>query len=246
MRRLFIPRIYSEAAQKDISGYYAHISALDSAVQKLNQAVIDKGIEQDTIFIYTSDHGDMLYSQGHIRKQKPWDESIRVPFLMKYPRLFGKNHSVNDRLFNSVDIMPTLLGLCGIDIPDAVQGKNFAPYLSGKDADFDVDAVILECISPFGEYDRAAGGREYRGLRTKRYTYARDLNGPWLLYDNEKDPYQQKNLIDTAEYKETAEKLDKRLTELLEERGDKFLPGSEYISQFGYTVDETGTVPYTN
>jgi len=74
----------------------------------------------------------------------------------------------------------------------------------------------------------------------------RDLNGPWLLYDNEKDPYQLKNLIDTAEYKETAEKLDKRLTELLEERGDKFLPGSEYISQFGYTVDETGTVPYTN
>ena len=241
-----VPENLREAAQKDISGYYAHISALDSAVQKLNQAVIDKGIEQDTIFIYTSDHGDMLYSQGHIRKQKPWDESIRVPFLMKYPRLFGKKHSVNDRLFNSVDIMPTLLGLCGIDIPDTVQGKNFAPYLSGKDADFDVDAVILECISPFGEYDRAAGGREYRGLRTKRYTYARDLNGPWLLYDNEKDPYQQKNLIDAAEYKETAEKLDKRLTELLEERGDKFLPGSEYIRKFGYTVDETGTVPYTN
>ena len=241
-----VPENLREAAQKDISGYYAHISALDSAVHRLNQAVIDKGIEQDTIFIYTSDHGDMLYSQGHIRKQKPWDESIRVPFLMKYPRLFGKKHSVNDRLFNSVDIMPTLLGLCGIDIPDTVQGKNFAPYLSGKDADFDVDAVILECISPFGEYDRAAGGREYRGLRTKRYTYARDLNGPWLLYDNEKDPYQLKNLIDTAEYRETAEKLDKRLTELLEERGDKFLPGSEYIRKFGYTVDETGTVPYTN
>ena len=241
-----VPENLREAAQKDISGYYAHISALDSAVHRLNQAVIDKGIEQDTIFIYTSDHGDMLYSQGHISKQKPWDESIRVPFLMKYPRLFGKKHSVNDRLFNSVDIMPTLLGLCGIDIPDTVQGKNFAPYLSGKDADFDVDAVILECISPFGEYDRAAGGREYRGLRTKRYTYARDLNGPWLLYDNEKDPYQLKNLIDTAEYRETAEKLDKRLTELLEERGDKFLPGSEYIRKFGYTVDETGTVPYTN
>lgn len=121
-----VPENMREAAQKDISGYYAHISALDSAVQRLNQAVIDKGIEQDTIFIYTSDHGDMLYSQGHIRKQKPWDESIRVPFLMKYPRLFGKKHSVNDRLFNSVDIMPTLLGLCGIDIPDTVQGKNFA------------------------------------------------------------------------------------------------------------------------
>lgn len=55
---------------------------------KLHEAIVEKGIEEDTIFIYTSDHGEMLYSQGQIRKQRPWEESIRIPFLMKYPAAF--------------------------------------------------------------------------------------------------------------------------------------------------------------
>ena len=140
-------------ARADIAGYYAHISALDHAIGKLYDAIFDAGIGEDTIFIYTSDHGDMLYSQGEVRKQKPWDESIRVPFVLHWQNRLG--HC--GKLFNSIDIMPTLLDLCGLPLPDSMDGRSIAPYILGEadcnDNADDIDscdAVIIECISPLG------------------------------------------------------------------------------------------------
>ena len=78
------------------------------------------------------------------------------------------------------------------------------------------------------------------------YTYTRDLNGPWLLFDNNKDPYQMNNLVGNPEFAVLQSELDSRLMESLEKAGDKFLPGQEYLEQWGYSVDETGTVPYVN
>ncbi|MGA1198229.1 MAG: sulfatase, partial [Candidatus Latescibacterota bacterium] len=95
-------------------------------------------------------------------------------------------------------------------------------------------------------WHRVVGGREYRGLRTDRYTYARSLDGPWLLYDNEVDPYQQHNLIDDPSYAGLRADLDVWLQRRLDAMGDEFLHGLEYIKQWGYTVDEKETVPYTN
>lgn len=151
--------------------------------------------------------------------------------------------------------MPTLLGLCGLEVPDTVEGRDFSPYLRGEDPDFDVEAVILECVQPFGEFakmkpgtypEEYAGGREYRGIRTKRYTYVADLRGPWLLYDNQKDPYQKENLVGRQEYQQLSQELDRILRRMLKERKDEFLPGSEYVKQWNYTVDESGTLPYSN
>ena len=242
-----VPEDMQARARADIAGYYAHISALDHAIGKLYDAIFDAGIGEDTIFIYTSDHGDMLYSQGEVRKQKPWDESIRVPFVLHWQNRLG--HC--GKLFNSIDIMPTLLDLCGLPLPDSMDGRSIAPYILGEadcnDNADDIDscdAVIIECISPFGEYTRDRGGREYRGLRTRRYTYVVGLDAPWLLYDNERDPYQLRNLIGEVEYAEIQSKLDARLRLMLKERGDEFLPGDCYIKQRGYKVDSTGTMPY--
>ena len=90
--------------------------------------------------------------------------------------------------------MPTLLGLAGVPIPASVEGLDFCPHIRGGAAPGD-GATVLMCVAPFGEYERGKGGREYRGLRTARHTYVRDLSGPWLLFDNDADPYQQNNLI---------------------------------------------------
>ena len=108
----------------------------------------------------------------------------------------------------------------------------------------DPPAALLMCASPFGEYARPHG-REYRGVRTKRYTYVRDLTGPWLLYDNESDRYQVRNLCDTPAAADVQARLESILQRKLAETGDGFLPGDEYIRKWGCTVDETGTVPYT-
>lgn len=240
-----VPAELEEEARRNIAGYYAHVTALDHYLGTLRDLLTELDMDKDTLFIYTSDHGDMLCSQGLRAKQKPWDESIRVPFLLHYPALFGKQARRMDIPFSTPDIMPTLLGLCGLEIPVTVEGRDFSPILRGEAETVpDSDAVVLECYQPFGEWHRATGGREYRGIRTNRYTYVRDLNGPWLMYDNDEDPYQLNNLVDQASHSNIQENLDARLWELLRKRNDAFLPGEVYLKRHGYEVDETGTVPF--
>ncbi|HOP12208.1 MAG TPA: sulfatase [Oscillospiraceae bacterium] len=240
-----VPEEAKEQAKTDLAGYYAHVSALDFQLGKLMSAVKASGIEENTIFIYTSDHGDMLGSHGYTRKQKPWDESILVPFLLRFPAQLGEQARTVDVPFCTQDILPTLLDFCDIPIPESAEGVSFADYIKGGKAP-NIEAAVIESIQPFGEWPRAKNGTEYRGIRTKRYTYVRDLNGPWLLYDNEKDPYQFENLIGKPEYAPTEAHLDELLQKMLKDRGDEFLPGEAYVKKWGYPTDETGTVPYTN
>ena len=238
-----VPAEYYDQAQKDIKGYYAHINALDDYLEMLLKVTEEKDIDKNTIFVFTSDHGDMLYSHGQIKKQQPYDESILVPFLLKYPGLNEKSKGVIDVPVNTQDILPTLLGLAGIEIPETVEGKDFTQIIKGKEK-MDDNAALIACITPFGQWPRARGGIEYRGVRTKRYTYAKTLDGPWMLYDNKTDPFQLNNLIENPEYEELERELDEMLSQKLEETNDEFLPGEDYVNMWGYEVDETGTIPY--
>jgi len=228
---------------RDLAGYYAHIAALDDCAGELLKTIDASGERDNTIVVFTSDHGDMLGSQGMSRKQRPWDESIRVPFLLRYPSVAWKRSI--DMPVNTPDIMPTLLGLCGVPVPASVQGDDHSALIRGGSAPAD-NPVLIQCISPFGEWVRAHGGREYRGVRTRRHTFVRDLNGPWLLYDNESDPYQMDNLANKPEHRSLQADLDAALQQLLAKTNDDFLPGAAYIEQWGYHVDRNGTVPYQN
>jgi arylsulfatase A-like enzyme len=238
-----VPEAAAAGACKDLAGYYAHISALDFCMGEIVQTLRQCGLEDNTILVFTSDHGDMLGSQGTIRKQKPWDEAILVPFLLRYPAEFGRKARVVSTPFNAPDIMPTLLGLCGIEIPKTVEGVDFSGSLRGE-ASLNVDATLIACYHPFGEWLRVRGGKEYRGVRTERYTYVRDRQGPWLLYDNEQDPYQLVNLCSNATHRDLQQTLETALTRILQDQRDEFLPGEEYIRKWGYPTDATGTVPF--
>ncbi len=232
-------------ARRALAGYYAHLAALDDCLGDLLQTLRETGIDRDTVFVFTSDHGDMLFSQGGQNKQQPWDESIRVPFVLRYPALLGLKGKTIDLPINTPDILPTLLGLSGIAIPKAVEGTDFSSILTGKSPVPDY-AALIECPSPFGQWTRPRGGREYRGVRTRRHTYVRDLKGPWLLYDNEKDPYQLDNLCHKPEHAALQATLDSLLTKRLKEAHDEFLAGGDYVQKWGYVVDNSGTVRYTN
>ena len=178
-------------------------------------------------------------------KQKPWDESVRVPFLLRYPAAFGRAGRTLEAPIDIPDIMPSVLGLCGLEVPETVQGHDFSGYMHGGEDPSD-GVAFLQCPHPFGQWWPGAGGRSFRGLRTERYTYVRSLEGPWLLYDNEADPYQQNNVLGEPQYDAAWRELEAMLQAQLASRGDEFLPGPAYLERWGYPVGARGTVAYTN
>jgi len=240
-----VPGNIARMTRVELAGYYAHCSALDQYAGALWKTLADAGIEQNTILVFTSDHGDMLGSHGLERKQKPWDESLRVPMLWHYPGKLGPAGKRLDAIINSEDLMPTLLGFCGLPVPPSVEGLNYAPHMQGAPTPNPENAALISCVAPFGEWTRKNGGREYRGLRTAHHSYVRDLTGPWLLYDDDADPDQDQNLANKPEAAELQSKLDALLTQRLKAAHDEFLPAEKYIEKWHYQVDATGTLPTT-
>jgi arylsulfatase A-like enzyme len=238
-----VPADKVEKVKKDLLGYYSHITAIDECIGKMWQSLKDLGIDENTIIVFSADHGDLLGAHGAWNKQQPYEESLRVPFLIHYPKVLGKTGKALPTLLNSPDIMPTLLGLSGIKIPNSVEGIDFSGVIKGTKKD-KVTQTLISCFVPFGQWTRKMGGKEYRGVYTGKYTYTRDLNGPWLLFDNEKDPFQMTNLIGKPEMATIQIDLDKRLNSELVKRKDEFRPGMEYIKKWNYVVDENETVPY--
>ena len=236
-----VPPEMADESREWLAGYYAHCSAIDKSVGDIVGTLEERGLNENTVLVFASDHGDMLGSQGLTRKQKPWEESIRVPFLLRYPAKYGREAREVEPFLNAHDIMPTLLGVCGLPIPDSVDGRDFSASLDGEA--IESDGALLACFHPFGEWSRDVGGREYRGIRTKRFTYCRTLEGPWLLYDNDSDPYQLENLVDRADCAEIQAELEYLLQRELDAIGDEFLDGMSYINRWGYELDNSGTVP---
>lgn len=227
-----VPDALDEKAAEILRGYYAHIAALDDCFGKLLDTLRRTGTADDTVVVFTSDHGDMMLSQSLTDKQHPWDESIRVPFLVRHPRRFGPKPRAVAIPMDAPDIMPTLLGLCGIRVPDSVEGIDFASNIVSGETPKEDSGAFLNMIAPFTVL-RRFGFAEYRGLRTERYTYVRSATGPWLLYDNSEDPFQKRNLINAAGYRSLRADMDKALDTRLKKRKDDFLPGAELIRRAG-------------
>ncbi len=236
-----VPEHDMKLARETLAGYYAHVSALDTALGWLLEALDRNGIAEDTLLVFTADHGDFVGSHGQWDKQRPYDECVRVPFLLRWPGLLGRQGRETTAPIDAQDIMPTLLSLCGLPVPDSVEGPDYADHVRGGPDPGDGAAVLIN-PSPFGNWPRCDGGREFRGIRTDRHTYVRALDGPWLLFDNVADPYQMDNLCDRPEHTDLQARLDAHLNRKLAERGDEFLPGDAYLERFGYEVDDRGCI----
>lgn len=231
-----VPLALQDSAKRVIADYYAHITALDTSIGKLLAEIDQAGISDNTIFVFTSEHGDMLFSKGVLRKQRPYDESIKVPLLIRYPAKLGNKSKKISNPINTPDLLPTLLGLSGIPIPESIEGSDFSGDLISSE-NIENEAALIMLPVPFHEWKFQNGGREYRGIRTKRYTYVKDLNGPWLLYDNESDPYQMNNLAGNSEFQSIEKFLDGLLIKKLEETNDSFLPADDYMTKWNYLYD---------
>jgi arylsulfatase A-like enzyme len=240
-----VPDEYQDSARNVIAGYYAHCTAMDKALGDLLDAVEQAGLSDNTIFVFTSDHGDMLMSKGVLKKQRPWDESILVPLLIRYPDQFGRQQRKIKAPISTLDLLPSFLGLSGIQIPETVEGEDFSTaLLEGREPE--KEAALITLPVPFHEWNFPRGGREYRGVRTERYTYVRDLKGPWLLYDNLEDPYQVFNLVQRPQFAQLQGHLEGLLKEELAKVEDEFLPADDYMKKWGYLYDRDDSLRNEN
>lgn len=206
-----------QAGRKEIAAYYAAITAIDDQVGRLMRLLEDLALDRDTIVVFTSDHGDMLGSQGQRLKRKPWEESLRVPGIIRYPARVKAGRRT-DALLSHVDLAPTLLSLCGANIPKNTQGRDLADVVRGE-KEKGPDSVFVQIFVPF-----AGDGtpHPWRGVRTTRYLYARTEGKPWLLYDLERDPFELKNLAADAASALLLRELDERLSRWMRDTGDSW------------------------
>jgi arylsulfatase A-like enzyme len=226
-----VPQSCAEEAEEELRGYYAHTAALDACFAELLRALQATGSADDTIVVFTSDHGDMLHSQGLRFKSVPWEESLRIPLLIRYPRFFGPIGHRFPGLISTPDIMPTLLALARIPVPAGIQGSAYwSPPEPERPRSSPSSALLT---MPVSLMTRSYGFAEYRGVRTERYTYVRANTGPWLLYDRATDPYEMHNLCGRTEAEEIQAHLESELVEWLARTDDEFLPGTTYVDRDG-------------
>jgi arylsulfatase A-like enzyme len=209
--------------------YNAHISAVDRELGRLMDALRKLGIEDDTILIYTSDHGSSFGSNGVTSKANPYEEAVRVPLVIRWPG-HVEAERIADHNLGTIDLYPTLCGLAGIDPPKHCGGQDFSPAMLGKGGPDPASQLIL--VNNFQRnYFRSEldpGGPNifypFRGVRTKRHTFVVRAGGDWLLYDNLKDPFQLKNLVDDPASAELKASLRKELDAWLAKAEDPFIP----------------------
>jgi arylsulfatase A-like enzyme len=235
-----VPVPLQDHARNEIADYYAMVTGLDDMMGRIMKALDRLGIADNTIVCFSSDHGDHLMSHGYIGpwsrwlhhtmracKATPYEESAHIPFLMRYPDGVKAGQRTPTH-FGSVDVMPTLLGLCGVKIPDGVQGTDCSHAVTGGSGDTP-DSTYLQLLGPGWPY-RGDWVGYWRAVRGDRYTYARWYQpekyeeGIWL-FDRDKDPYEMQNLAGKPAAKQLQNRMEDRLQQWMQDTDDPFDTG---------------------
>jgi len=206
-----------ETLLEQLAVYYAMTTNLDDNIGRLVRAIDEAGMGDDTLLVFSSDHGEMFGSHGRRGKNIFYEEAVRVPFLMRRPGTIPTG--TTDVLLNTPDIMPTMLGLLGLPIPETVEGMNLSHCAVGKQGK-EPDAALLQNTGACADW---VDGHEWRAMRDQRYTYAifrRD--GSELLFDHVSDPLQMKNLASDASAASVMAKFRQMLKSKMADLNDTF------------------------
>jgi choline-sulfatase len=182
-----------------IAAYYANVAYLDSQIARLLRNLDDLGLTENTIVVYTSDHGDNLFEHGLLQKHCFYEGSVRVPLIVAGPGLPQQQR--RSQLASLIDLFPTLLDLNGLEQPAGLEGVSLGPAIT-RDAVVDRDAVFSEF------YD---GGPAERMIRTERWKYIHTEGDICQLYDLQSDPLERTNLIGDPQYAAVCRDLEARV-----------------------------------
>ena len=217
-----VPRIV-ERARRDLAGYHAMIENLDWNVGRIRAALEELGLYENTHMLFFSDHGDMHGSHGQFRKTSPWEEALRIPFIIGGgPHRYHHTSGFHPVPVNHVDVVPTSLGLCGIDAPDWMQGTDYSGYrLRDREIGSEPDSAYLQAVVP--TMHGHSVDRPWRGIVTcDNWKYTVLEGQPWLLFNLNEDPYEQANHAHNSAYHAERRKLQARLAEWIDFTGDSF------------------------
>jgi arylsulfatase A-like enzyme len=224
-----VPAQAAGALGLQVRCYLAMIRHLDDCVGRLLQFLDESGLSATTLLVVTSDHGEMHGSHGLTGKCYPHAESVDLPLMMRWPGTIAANVR-RPELYTPMDHLPTFCTLAGLPRPRLADGLDLSDLLRGAAAPARDAVLMANYASGYANF-RSGGKRpEWRGLRTERHTYARLLDGSRLLFDNDEDPYQLRNLA--GEQPALRDELEERMTALLAEAHDEFLPGTDYAGWF--------------
>lgn len=204
--------------------YYAMTANLDWNLGRLLTTVDRLDLNEETIIIFTSDHGEMFGAQGRMKKNIFYEESIRIPFLIRWPGKIeaGTNSNV---CLNTVDIMPTVLSLLDLPVSDQVEGMDISHILLGEEGP-EPEVALLQNTGACAVWE---DGHEWRAVRDKKFTYAvYRVDGKELLFDNENDPDQMRNLAENSYHKNKLEYYRNCLRKKMELINDDFNKASYY------------------
>ena len=223
--------------QNYIKDYLACVKSVDDNIGRVLTYLKENNLEDNTIIVVTSDQGFYLGDHGFFDKRFIYEESLRMPFMVKYPERI-KAGSVNEDIITNIDFAPTLLELAGITTTQKMQGTSFVPVLEGNTPKDWQDAMYYHYYEfPFWHHVQP-----HYGIRTQKYTLAHFYYNidVWELYDLEKDPNQMNNIYNDPNYASTIAELKVKLKNLMiKYENDKSLADFRKITDtdFGRIVD---------
>lgn len=230
-----LPRNLSPAAKKDwifdrfVKDHHRALVGVDENLGRVLDYLDSSGLAEDTLVIYTTDNGYFLGEHGWYDKRFMYEESLRIPLLVRYPRL-PKSGLVEQRWVMNIDIAPTILDFAGVGIPQSMQGRSLRPLLEGDPPEDWRDSVFYsyyenswafremareQMTDPSFEFWTAHRVGPNRGLRTDRYKLIEYYSEGdyWELFDLEEDPHELHNLYAEPGSAALAEDLRRRLRE---------------------------------
>ncbi len=193
-----------------LRNYYRTLAGVDENVGRVLDTLDRQGFTENTVVVYTGDNGFFLGEHHFFDKRLMYEPSIRVPLLVRYPRMI-KAGTTNPEMILNVDLAPTILALAGITVPVEMDGKSAKSLLEGKSVTWRTDFLY-----EYYEYPAVHSVRKNRGVRTKRWKYIHYFEEPeeFELYDIQNDPEEMNNLYANPAFADVVTQLRERMAEL--------------------------------
>ncbi len=227
--------------QRYMKDYLSCVSAVDKSVGEVLDYLEESGLAENTIVVYTSDQGFYLGEHGWFDKRWMYEESLRTPLLIKWPKVIEAG-SVNTDLVSNLDFGETFIDIADAEIPEEMQGKSMLPILKGKTpADWRKGHYYH-----YYEHPSEHHVMRHYGIATDRYKlihFYYDID-EWELYDLEKDPMEMTNVYKDPAYSDVKEDLHQQLEELREAYGDNDALNQHFIEEYNKKVEKNPLIEY--